>query len=521
MSGPFFIAMNFPEWSDLSKAVGVDISSTNLWAEEMSRLQQYEHYYSGRVFQEYIEKESPTDPDIPLFPAGINIVKSICIALTDAMFGNWPDKPVQFSAQGPEGTTKSDLRAIEIIESIIAESGIQFLWEAELDRNKFGGCALRAIVELDKDRYPHHVRWARVRRESFFPVWDPEDPDKLIEVWTVTGMTPDQIKAKFNKDVQSDTNYIEHWTIDKYETWLGREKLLTGLNPYGVVPFAYIPRLRSSRWWGDSVTEDIIAMQDEMNMRVADIGDTSAANAHPIIYGKNLPRGFDRSNFPRGSDKMWDLGRDTGDRSAEVGILEPKINVVQHTRDHVDFLLRMARDMAQTPAIVYGDDNGGGQRSGDTLEIRMRSLLASVKRSRAYMTSGLKRMIQITAAIYKQKSFGDISSDAVNRLARLIPNYAEVLPRRQPEIVDEVVKLLSTDPPGISIETAIRLLGRNVNEIELIKAMIADEEVWKKPVGQKAIELEEQKAEADAERQKTMLETKQAAQPDKPVEKKE
>jgi len=300
-----------------------------------------------------------------------------------------------------------------------------------------------------------------------------------------------------------------------------RDKTLSEANPWGTPPFAYVPRLRSSRWWGDSVTEDIMAMQAEMNMRSADIGDTSTANAHPIIWGRNLPRTFDHANFPRGDGKMWDLGRDQGDRSPEVGILEPKVNVIEKTFDYVQFMLRMARDMAQTPAIVYGDDNGGGQRSGATLEIRMRSLLSSIGRSRTYMTTGLRRMIKITAAIYKQKGFSDISSNAVRRMGLLVPSYAEILPRRQPEVVDEVVKLLSTDPPSISLETAVKLLGRNISEVELVKKMLADQDLWKKPVGQAAIELEEKKAEADAERQKAMLETKAAQQLAKPTKKPE
>lgn len=479
--------MDFPDWSDLSDRT--DRASLDIWEAELSRLHQYEHYYSGRVFEEYIEKEHPTDPDVPLFPAGINIVKSICIALTDAMFGEWPDKPVQFASTATEGLSADDIKAIEVLEGIIAESGIQFLWEAELDRNKFGGCALR--VDPDKS-LKYKLRWSRVQRQCFFPIWDPERPDELLEVFTLTGMSPAQIKAKFGVESQTSLNYIEHWTLERKETWLGRQRLTSEANPYGVVPFVYIPRLRSANWWGDSVTEDIIAMQDEMNMRVADIGDSSSANAHPIIWGKNLPKGFDRANFPRGADKLWDLGRNVNGLEPEVGVVEPKTSVISHTFEHVRFLLRMARDMAQTPAIVYGDDDGGGQRSGDTLEIRMRSLLAAVKRSRAYMTSGLRRMIRITAAIYAQKNYSEIPSRAVAHMARLTPAYAEVLPRRQPEIVDEVVKLLSTDPPTISLETAVRLLGRNVSEIELIKKMIADEDIWKRPVGQKAQELNAQ-----------------------------
>jgi hypothetical protein len=45
--------------------------------------------------------------------------------------------------------------------------------------------------------------------------------------------------------------------------------------------------------------------------------------------------------------------------------------------------------------------------------------------------------------------------------------------------VDEVVKLLSTTPPAISLETSQKILGRGPGEVERIKAMLQDEELMK------------------------------------------
>lgn len=499
--------MNFPEWSDLGGNMSQE--AQDAWQAELGRLQRAEHYFSGGVFQEYAEKEAPSDPDVPLFPAGINLVKNFCMALTDAMFGDWSEKPIQFGSSNESGADDLDARAIALVDAILDESGFwPQLWEAELDRNKFGGCALRVSVDPALD---HHIRWSRVYRDSFFPIWNPEQRDELLAAWFITRLTPEQANAKFGVTANHDIYYAEFWSRLVHETYLGKERLLREANPFDVVPAVYIPRLRSESWWGDSLVDDVIALQDEINMRIADIGDVSAANAHPIVWGKNLPRGFTRENFPRGSNKMWDLGRSVGDYHPEVGVLEPKSTIMPTVFEDVKLLLKFAREAAQTPAIAYGDDDGGGQRSGDTLEIRLRSLLSAVMRSRAYMNVGIRQMLKITAAILKQKSFAtgaysEIGTRTHERLVKLLPAYAEVLPRRQPELVDEVVKLLATDPPAISLETAVKMLGRNIHEVENIKEMLADEDLWKKPVGKAAQELEEKKMQAQAEQAQAQME---------------
>ena len=58
------------------------------------------------------------------------------------------------------------------------------------------------------------------------------------------------------------------------------------------------------------------------------------------------------------------------------------------------------------------------------------------------------------------------------------PQYASLLPRDQGAAVDEVVKLLSTEPPSISLETAQAILGRGSGEVARIREFLSDEELW-------------------------------------------
>jgi hypothetical protein len=60
--------------------------------------------------------------------------------------------------------------------------------------------------------------------------------------------------------------------------------------------------------------------------------------------------------------------------------------------------------------------------------------------------------------------------------------------------VDEVVKLMTTNPPTISIETAQKILGRGPGELEKIKAMLNMTELYKNAMTEAQIEMKQNAA---------------------------
>ena len=467
---------DFPEWSDLGDLISRDVQDA--WEARLASLTRYDYYFSGDVFEEYLDKEHPSDPDVPLFPAGINLIKTISTTIADTMFGEERDElPFRFEPRRSGDENAGDEKAIELGHNILIDSnaGTAF-WEMEMDRQIYGAGIIRVGIDLPSST---HIRWKRVRPETFMPVWDPEDENKLLEVYVATYMSFAQAKALFGYTGENERIlYLEHWTQRIIETWLDGKPLKKEANLWGVVPFVYIPRIRTKNWWGNSITEDLIPIQDEFNMRLGDIGEIVSTNAHPIVWGLNLTREFVRKNFPRGSDKMWDLGRTQSGNDPKIGILETQNAILQYAFQDLELLLQLCREAAGTPAIAFGSDDGGGQRSSDTLVVRLRPMVMSIARSRRYMTAGIKSLLSITSKISEQKSFRDIPITAAQRLARLVPSYNPVLPKSQPALVDEVVRLLSTDPPSISLETAQVVLGRGSGEADRIRKMLKDEELW-------------------------------------------
>lgn len=474
---------NFPQWSDLGNAIQTSQDTLYKWSAELQRIENYRYYYDGDVFDEKIQTErGQIDDDVPLlYPVGMNLVKMLCLSQTDAMFGEYEHLPVQWSVRQDDDITASDEAAIELLTQILVNSNAESMfWELELDRNVFGGGVFK-IEPAKPLGTPGHIRWKKIPRQNFFPIWNPEDPDDLIEAYLVTAMTKDQAKIMYNMDFNQDVIYrVEKWNKKFSENWIGDRKLnqYSTPNPWGIVPFVYIPRVRLSNWFGDALTGDVIDVQNDLNMRVADMSDAINYNAHPTRWGMNLSREFDERNFPVGSNSMWNLGRTvSANFEPKVGILEAQHAVKPEVFEYIKFEYDWARTSVFAPPIAFGEDQGGGQRSGVTLEIRMWPLIKSIRRSRNYMTTGLNRAMKITAAILEQKQFDDVPVKAIKAIrdGRIMPVYFPILPQEQQKIVDEVVKLRSLDPPGISLETSQKILGRGIGEVERIKNDLEDE----------------------------------------------
>lgn len=478
--------INVPAWSDLGADIAEDVTET--WDNMLMRLMTYHRYYSGEVFLDYgTEDRSANEQDNsdPLFPAGINLAKVMCMAHADALMGEWEEAPIQFNTRHNQTPDEDQKNGIDILQGVLENSNAgPLFWELDVDRNIFGGAAYR--VEFKPGVWPY-IRWKRIQRDAFFPVWNPEDPDELLECYVVTRMNRTQAKELFMLSQHDVDNYlsreivyhVSHWTRHSHASWLDKRFVQPYTpNPYGIVPFAFIPRLRTTSYWGDSLVEDIMALQDELNMRAGDISDIIDYSASPIKWGRDLPRKFEAENFPLSANALWDLGRSHGDFKPEVGMLEANASLLPSARDHMELLHEMARLVSGTPAIAYGSDQGGGQRSADTLEIRLRPFVASIRRSRSYFYVGMKQALLITQKILKQKDLTDIPKRAVDKLTTLSPTFAPMLPRDRNALVDEIVKLSSITPPQISMQTIQELLGRGQGEVARIEDMINDEELW-------------------------------------------
>jgi len=474
--------MNFPEWSDLG---GISQSTRYSWDQEINLRAKFRKYFDGSVFNETIPNTAGSDDkDIELYPVGINLVRMLCIAQADSLFGEWGDEIVSFEPiQNLEVTDNHKNASLIMRDILIGSSAESLLWELALDANIYGGAAMKVSAEKS---LVSKVKWRRIPLDTFFPIYDPQEIDNLLEVYIVSEITREQARIKYGITSDKDTAVcVEHWTPMTYEYTVDGKRIgaYSGINPWGFVPFEYLPRMRTTHWWGDSLTEEVMRVQDELNMRVADLGEAINFNAHPIKYGYNLPKKFNVKNYPVDPGMFWDLGRVIGSSpEPKVDVLEAKNPIPDGTFDYIQFVYDYGRVSTSSPPVAFGEDSSGSQRSGATLEIRMLSLIRAVRRQRAYVTSFLNRAARKSALILQQKDFEDISKRALNAIiaGEMAPKYSPILPRDQAKLVDETIKRLTSMPPTLSLESAVKKLGEGTSEVERIKEMLADDALYER-----------------------------------------
>jgi len=464
---------SIPSYSDLGDSSSV---TKNAWESQLQRYSTYEYYYSGNVFEETVEDAEIADPP-SLYPVGINIVKMLVQSLADATFGEWDTLPVWFTGRKGLEETRAMTNTAQLLDKILFRSNTEsnFL-EMELHRMLYGNSVLRIMP----DDSNHLVKWAPIKPPAFFPVFHPHDRERLLQATVLMNISREQAKLVYGYDTKKDeVLFEEYWDLEEHYVKIDQKlkvKKYSGRNPYGVVPFVYIPRMRSFSVFGDSVASDVIPVQDEINMRVADIGEAVNLNAHPTRWGKNLPKSFTNNNYPVGSDVLWDLGRAFGEHQPEVGILEVKNPIPSGSQEHIEWLYDWVRTSTFAPPIAFGEDTGGGQRSGITLEIRMLPLIKAVRKHRAYLRTGLRNATYISGKILAQRQWSDVQSSVVRTLldGDVEADFAEVLPRDRAGLVDEVVKRLSTSPPSIALPSALKMLSSDASELDRIREMIEE-----------------------------------------------
>ena len=459
-----------PDYSDLGKS---DSITKNAWEAILAKYDKYQYYYSGSVFREKVDDSELIDPP-SLYPVGINLVKMLCQSMAWSTFGEWDKMPVRWATRHGIKESNSTVEACKLMDDFLFRSNAESVFlQMEIQRMLLGA----SVIKVRPDLPSRGVSFHAIKPSSFFPVFDPHNPNRLLKAHVTSYLSREQAKVLYDYQGKKDEVLFEEiWTLHEHKTILDGKiviKKYSGRNPYGLIPFVYIPRMRSVSEWGDSLAEDIIPVQDELNMRVADVGDAVNTNAHPIRWGKNLPNNFNTDNFPIGSDAFWDLGRSFGDSEPEVGALEIANPVPQGALDNISWLYDWVRTSTFAPPIAFGEDNGGGQRSGVTLEIRMAPLIRAVRAHRAFMRTGLREVARISGTILRQKGFG-VPVKVLDALieAEVVPSFAEIMPRDRANLVDEVVKRLSTEPPTISLETALGILGSDAIEDDRIDATI-------------------------------------------------
>ena len=455
------------EYADIG---GAD-TAVPAWGAQEKQYEEYNKYFYGDVFRDAVKiklGDSSEDPPL-LYPLKVNLIKMMVMTHVQMFLGQWEDQIFEFTADQVRRGQRLDQwgeKAAQLLYAIWQESNFNSrILDGAVSTMLYGGAVYKATFDMTLNT---RVRIEHILPEYFYPRWHPMDPDKLLWVKIAFAMPMADAVLAYGYEPSFATNpddtvlYQEYWNDKEYAVYIGGERQAkwSGTHPYGFIPFVYIPRIRMpGDFYGMAVPEDIMGLQDELNMRLADVGDRINVSAHPQYVLSNYTG--QSTEWAIGPDEVINLG-------VSMSGLEPKLDVIDppgepaSTFKYLEFLLDLAQMSAMAPPVAFGVDEGS-QRSGMTLFFRMWPLVQQARMTRLNWVTGLSRLHDMMLQIRIIKDKGRDTADAVGpsiRTHRIIPRFAPVLPRDRLELVDEIVKAWSQGPqPLISPEAAVDLLG--------------------------------------------------------------
>lgn len=460
--------------------------------DEHSRLDkiytEMEKWYSGQILEEVSERSGKK---VEVYPVRINPIKAGVQKHTHALFGEVEedDKPlvnpkVVFSNDAEKVLAE---KAEDILNQVWYESnGRALQLENGGISQVYGGCVFKLSYKVDDVLRSVNLQIEKVHPRFFIGVPDSSDPWRLVESWIYKPIThADARRNGFSGELrENDVPWLtEHWTPSLYEVWVndqrarrlvGTEWLEVGFsgNPYGFVPIVYIPHIRIEGFYGENFFDVVKGVIKEMNLRVADFGDSVNVDSHSYSAMKNVAGSPDLKHIAPGFSVI-DLGNSMGisgnEQSPDLWEVR-KSSASSAMGDLVDLLYDQYRRDAFIPKVSDGEDEGS-QRSGLTLAMRMLSLLWHTGTERTFWTTGLNLLNRMILKILSVKDGNELGITDEHVKLRIREDWAPVLPRDRELLVNEVVARIGANLG--SPETLLNMLG-DVQDVDDEIARIVD-----------------------------------------------
>lgn len=455
------------------------------WQVQQTRYYNYWNYFTGRVWEEAVpnKKDSEGNP-IYKFPLRINYIKPAAMKSNYVLWGEVPDDtgPLTSMVAYPRLDDENKLDESKKKVAKQAENFVNGVWtenfgrslqqDAGLVQQFLGGIIFKVGWQPDDPDLKSGIRLEYILPDFFLPVWDSGRFNNLLEAWVVYRMPAREAALRYgwNKEKSNSVEpiYIEHWTKDTISITLDKKPikhdvLVNGRkvtidyseakNPFGFVPFVYIPRERAGTFYGLSIVDDLQGLSQELNARLADFGDIIRDTSQRDTYVRNIT-GTVNSIKLAGRRPAVNLGVTPSGTTMEPDafVIDPP-NLADSLSKYPQMLYdELVRDSFMS-GVAYGEDEGS-QRSALTLAFRMWPITSKVRAIRNNWTDGLTVIANMILKIAFLKGVGKITEEHLDLQWR--PNWNPMVPRDREAELNEI--LSSVDRKILSPETALGLL---------------------------------------------------------------
>lgn len=480
---------------------------TDLWTNQEARYREYWDWFSGAVLEEEVGTTSDGEV-IYRYPLRIGI-RNIARKHVSLLFGEVPDSPSVLAKTLV--TPVAPIESIDIMDegarpmdekteyqfdenhklAMMVQNIVNQVWmqskgrsiqqENALLSQFLGGCVYQVRFVPERKDYQIPIQIHAIHANKFYPIWDEEDPYELHEAFIVYKLPAKTAYWKYGvKPAGLFSVYIEHWTKKTFSIYIdGQPVVYRGVpqknlpNPFGIVPFVYIPHVREGDFYGSSHIDDIAGLIKEFNLRMSDMGiGIKRTIERKRFITNSTNRGPQKVTLPDGASAI-DLG------TAPPGADPPDIkweDPPDYSPTFMQFLdalwIQINRE-ASLNSVAWGEDEGS-QRSALTLAFRMWPSTAHARMERTHYNDGNHQLFKIILRMlivkgFEVPNFGKIPESAIRDLQSYI-DWQPQIPRDRESQLNEII--LRKQANLMSTRKAITDFGdvRNIDrEIEQIR----------------------------------------------------
>lgn len=495
--------MNQNSFTENVNRISPDLSvledSFSFPANEYTRLETLystlEQWYSGEKLK---ETAGTGTEETELYPTQYNPLPDAVEKHVAMLFGHYDlqdrdiVRPLLLAPEKNDAWREKKQEVEEYLQRVCYENNFNaLLIDNATSSQIYGGCVFKVLYDeesVDPTRETKlnisaiHPRYF-VGIPSGLNFWD------LHEAWVLRPISVSEAKSRYGisyvgEDDKEDNDIVwlaEHYTKKKIRVYVdgkqARRKIGTEIvdlnqdNPYGIVPFVYIPHIRDNGFYGTSLINGVEGLLKEINLRIGDFGDAVTTDSHTtfLVAGQSDLRIDNAEKVGPGvkAIKVRLTGAGMGkDTNPNVTQLKQLAHVSMG--ELVDRLLDMFAKTVSIPPVAYGTDEGS-QRSSATLILRMWPLIAHAQMERAYWTVGLNRLYTYALHMLSIKESGKFSKDI--KKFRVKQDWFPYLPKDRESIINEANTRFAGKMS--SLEKIFELLG-DVDDPEEEKKLILD-----------------------------------------------
>jgi len=476
----------------------------HLWNDQFSRYMEYWQWFTGETLSETRASTTEGKPVLK-YPLGINPVRNFSRKHASLLLGEEttesalplirtvvkPLPSLDGADTADEKTKKLALLAQNCVNEVWADSGGRSAQLENAVLSQFlGGSVFQVAydpIESADKRIPIRIKAWPV--DFFLPIWQGDNYWNLLEAYLVYRIPAVVAVEQYGmKNAVNGTwaTYVEHWTRTRYSVYINGQAIVqthgeiqklyeNANNPFGFVPFVYIPHgSREGNFYGSSMVEDIRGLVREYNSRSADIGDAIRETVHRRRYMRGVGIDPKPKQLAPGTWAI-NLGVEAAmSKTPPEVYTEDPIELSDSVVQHADTLWTQLLREGNLSDVAFGAEDKA-QRTALSIAFRMYPGIAHARSERISWTEGLNIIAKMILTIMSVKS-DKIGIEIPRDFKKMLQVSQDWLPFIPVDHETEVNEIILRYTAGLmSLETALKRFGDIpdiVMEIAGIKEML-------------------------------------------------